>query len=59
MQGEKQPRPLGIRVPDDLKQWLKHRAVDNRRSLNAEILIRLEASRCLEESAGATAKKKP
>lgn len=58
MQGEKQLKPLGVRIPDELKQWLKHQAVDNRRSLNAEILIRLEASRCLQESA-APAKKKP
>lgn len=48
MHEEKQVKPLGIRMPDELKQWLKHRAVDNRRSLNAEILLRLEESRRLE-----------
>ncbi|WP_413541815.1 Arc family DNA-binding protein [Chromobacterium violaceum] len=32
-----------------MKQWLRHRAVDNRRSLNSEILIRLEESRKREE----------
>lgn len=38
-------KPLGVRMPDELKQWLKHQAVDNRRSLNAEIVLRLEESR--------------
>lgn len=46
MQAEKeQRRPLGVRLPDELRQWLKHQAVDNRRSLNAEIVVRLEESR--------------
>lgn len=58
MQGEKQAKPLGVRIPDDLKQWLKHQAVDNRRSLNAEIIRRLAASRCLQESTDPV-KKKP
>lgn len=58
MLGEKAGKALGVRLPDELKQWLKHQAVDNRRSLNAEITVRLEASRCLQESAGPS-KKKP
>ncbi|MFT3815459.1 MAG: Arc family DNA-binding protein [Acidovorax sp.] len=33
------------RLPDDLKAWLQHEAIDNRRSLNSEILVRLEQSR--------------
>lgn len=37
------------RMPHDLAQWLKHKAVDNHRSLNAEILHRLEQSRKAEE----------
>lgn len=37
--------PLQVRIPDELKTWLKHRAIDNRRSLNGEILMRLEQSR--------------
>ena len=38
-----------LRVPEDLKQWLKHQAVDNRRSLNSEVLHRLEESRAQQE----------
>lgn len=34
-----------VRMPDDLKRWLKHQAVDNRRTLNGEVLYRLEKSR--------------
>lgn len=34
-----------VRLPEDLKIWLKHQAVDNRRSLNSEVLLRLERSR--------------
>lgn len=37
-----------VRVPEGLKQWLKHQAVDNRRSLNGEVLHRLEQSRAAE-----------
>ncbi|MBI2306119.1 MAG: Arc family DNA-binding protein [Rhodocyclales bacterium] len=48
-------KPLGVRLPDDLKQWLKHQAVDNRRSLNAEIVMRLEESR-RQDTAGAKKK---
>lgn len=40
-----QPAPSPIRLPQDLKDWLKHRAVDNRRSFNSEVLMRLEQSR--------------
>lgn len=38
------------RLPYELAQWLKHKAVDNHRSLNAEILHRLEQSRKAEEA---------
>lgn len=34
-----------VRMTDEMKAWLKHQAIDNRRSLNAEILHRLEQSR--------------
>ncbi|CAN7453803.1 Arc family DNA-binding protein [Variovorax paradoxus] len=40
-----------IRFPRDLKDWLKHRAIDNRRSFNSEVLTRLERSRAGEEAA--------
>lgn len=56
MQDEKEVRkPLGVRLPDELKQWLKHQAIDNRRSLNAEIVVRLEESR--RQSASGAKKK--
>ncbi|MGB3881990.1 MAG: Arc family DNA-binding protein [Diaphorobacter nitroreducens] len=34
-----------VRLPDELKAWLQHEAIDNRRSLNSEIVVRLEQSR--------------
>lgn len=40
-----------VRLPEDLKLWLKHRAVDNRRSLNSEIIVLLEDSRRREQEA--------
>lgn len=50
MKGNKTPTPSPVRIPDDLKQWLKHKAVDNFRSLNSEIVARLEQSRKAEEA---------
>jgi len=37
--------PSPVRLPPDLKKWLQHEAVDAGRSLNKEILCRLEKSR--------------
>lgn len=37
--------PSPIRIPQELKDWLKHKAIDNRRSFNSEVLARLEQSR--------------
>ncbi len=34
-----------VRMPPELKRWMQHQAVDNHRSLNGEIVIRLEESR--------------
>lgn len=42
--------PSPMRLPPDLKDWLKHKAIDNRRSLNNEVVHRLEASRKNEDS---------
>ena len=39
-----------VRMPDELKLYLKHAAVDNRRSLNGEIVVRLEQSRRQEKA---------
>lgn len=40
--------PSPVRIPAELKDWLKHRAIDNRRSFNSEVLDRLERSRQLD-----------
>jgi len=39
------------RLPYELAQWLKHKAVDNHRSLNGEICHRLQQSREAEDAA--------
>lgn len=51
MIGKKTLSPSPVRLPDDLKTWLKHRAVDNKRSLNSEVVSRLEESRRREQQA--------
>lgn len=38
-----------LRLPQELKDWLKHKAIDNRRTLNGELLHRLEQSRSTQE----------
>lgn len=47
--------PSPVRMPEELKQWLKHKAVDNFRSLNSEIVARLERSRKEDEAQHANA----
>ncbi|WP_426391927.1 Arc family DNA-binding protein [Variovorax sp. R-27] len=37
--------PSPIRLPPDLKDWLKHQAINNHRSMNSEVIARLEESR--------------
>lgn len=37
-------------MPDELRMWLKHRAIDNYRSMNSEVVARLEESRRREEA---------
>lgn len=37
-------KPHSLRLPAELQKWLKHEAVDNSRSLTAEITVRLEES---------------
>ncbi|HHP5355833.1 TPA: hypothetical protein ACSCX2_000079 [Aeromonas veronii] len=39
----KQTPPTSIRLPEDLKKWLGHRAVDNDVSLTKEVLSILYA----------------
>lgn len=38
-----------LRLPPDLKVWLEQQAKANRRSLNSEIVYRLEQSRTQQE----------
>ncbi|MBS9779917.1 MAG: Arc family DNA-binding protein [Moraxellaceae bacterium] len=40
--------PFGLRIPKELKTWLQQQAKLNKRSLNSEILIRLEQSKTAE-----------
>jgi predicted HicB family RNase H-like nuclease len=37
--------PFGVRMPEELKEYLKQAAAENCRSLNTEIIFRLEESR--------------
>ena len=51
----KQIPPFGLRLPPEVKEHLEKLAEENRRSLNAEIIVRLEQSirqegkSCIEE----------
>jgi len=51
MSVEKQAQLFSVRLPEVLKSWVKEAAHKNRRSMNAEIVVRLEESRKLEEGA--------
>ena len=41
--------PTPVRLPADLRLWLKHAAIDNHRSLSGEIVHRLVQSKLHEE----------
>lgn len=45
MEGARKISPLQVRFPPELKEWLKAQAINNRRSLNSEIVALLEQSR--------------
>jgi len=49
MNGSIKTPSFSLRFPDDMRPWLEQQAAVNRRSLNSEILIRLEESRRLQE----------
>ena len=51
MIGSKHNAPSPIRLPQELKDWIKRKAIDNRRSFNSEVLVRLEQSREQQEKA--------
>lgn len=45
MEGARLISPLQVRMPPELREFLKREAEKNRRSLNSEIVSRLEWSR--------------
>lgn len=45
MKGTSQLTPSPVRLPEDLKAWLKIKAAENFRSMNSEVIARLEQSR--------------
>lgn len=49
MKDRHQTPPFSLRLTPELRDWLKHKAIDNRRSLNSEIEFRLERSRQEEQ----------
>lgn len=49
MQGTSKLNPFGLRLPGEMRQKLKEIAISNRRSLNSEIVARLEESLRAEE----------
>lgn len=55
MQGFGKIAPSPVRLPQELKDWLKHKAIDNRRSFNSEVWARLEQSRKEDEARHASA----
>lgn len=44
MEGARQISPMQVRIPAELREWLKEEAARNHRSLNSEILMRLQSS---------------
>lgn len=50
MKDARKVTPSPVRFPDDLKTWLKHKAIDNGRSMNSEVVFRLQESRRREEA---------
>lgn len=49
MKNARQMPQTNLRLPQELKDYLRGKADDNRRSLNAEIVTRLEESRTQEQ----------
>lgn len=44
-----------VRIPAELKEWLKAQAAQARRSVTAELILRLEQSRAAQQPQGASA----
>ena len=41
--------PFGLRMQPELKNWVKEQAERNKRSVNSEIILRLEKSKVEQE----------
>jgi len=52
MKGTRKFPQVALRMPPDLKAWIQAQAEKESRSMNAEIVRRLKASRDREEVAG-------
>lgn len=39
--------PYGVRLPKELKEWIKQQAKENRRSMNDQIILMLEKQKAL------------
>ncbi|WAJ26271.1 Arc family DNA-binding protein [Antarcticirhabdus aurantiaca] len=44
------PNPISVRIPHEVKDWLKSRAEENSRTVSGEILALLKAARQAEGS---------
>lgn len=42
--------PYGVRLPKEIKDWIKKKAKDNRRSINDEIILILEKEKVLSNA---------
>lgn len=53
MEKAREVPPVGVRMPPDMRAWLKNQAAVNRRSLNSEVLMILdEVRRTRQDAAG-------
>lgn len=43
-------KPFGLRMPDDVKEWLTVRAKRSKRSMNSELLVLLEEAKQADET---------
>lgn len=50
---KQQGAQIKLRVPEDLRDWLKIQAITNRRTLNNEVAYRLENSRQSQQQGAA------
>ncbi len=55
MLSSRQLPQFNVRLPQDIKDWIQQKATENFRSMNAEIVARLDESRKQEEARHAQA----